>query len=119
MGSALDEIKKRGHFKAHNKANKAYVEQCKLVKQAKATLAKLDGSTSKWAGFSKKPSNSHKEAVATADTPEPDLQAVYQLDLNKAREAAEKAKVKAELAAQDMFQFYPNLLSVDAKYAWN
>jgi hypothetical protein len=30
---------------------------------------------------------------------------MYQSDLEKAREATEKAKVKAELAAQDMFQF--------------
>jgi hypothetical protein len=44
---------------------------------------------------------------------------MYQSDLEKAREAAEKAKVKAELAAQDMFQFYVNLLSVNAKYVWN
>jgi hypothetical protein len=40
-------------------------------------------------------------------------------DLEKAKEAAEKAKAKAELAAQDMFQLNPNVLSVDAKYAWN
>jgi hypothetical protein len=113
MGSALDAIKKRGHFKAHDKANKAYVEQRKLVKQAKATLAELDGTTSKGTGTSK------MEAAATADTPEPDLQAMYQLDLKKAREATEKAKVKAKQAAQDMFQFYANLLSVDAKYWWN
>jgi hypothetical protein len=54
--------------------------------------------------------------MATADTPDPDLQAMHQLDLKKAREAAEKAKAKAELAAQDMFQFCANLLSVHAKY---
>jgi hypothetical protein len=40
-------------------------------------------------------------------------------DLAKAKEAAEKAKAKAELAAQDMLQLYANLLPVDAKYAWN
>jgi hypothetical protein len=95
------------------------VEQHKLVKQAKATLAKLDGTTSKGAGTSKKPSKRHKEAVVTADTPEPNLQAMYQSDLKKAIEATEKAKVKVELGAQDMFQFYTNLLYVDAKYAWN
>jgi hypothetical protein len=41
------------------------------------------------------------------------------LDLEKAKEAAENAKAKAESAAKDMFQFYANLLSVDAKYSWN
>jgi hypothetical protein len=30
-----------------------------------------------------------------------------------------EAKVKAELAAQEMFQLYANLLSIGAKYAWN
>ncbi len=105
MGSALDAIKKREHFKAHNKANEAYVlEQCKLVKQAKATPAKLDGTLSKGAGTSKKPFKRHKEAMAMADTPEPNLQAMCQTDLKKAREATEKIKVKAELGAHDMFQ---------------
>jgi hypothetical protein len=115
MGSSLDAIKKRGHFKAHDKANEAYVEQCELGKQPKATLAKLGRTTSKSAGTSKKPSKRHKEAVAMADTSEPDLQAMYHLDLEKAREAAEKAKVKAELADQDMFQFYTDFMSVDAE----
>ena len=39
--------------------------------------------------------------------------------LNTAQEATVQAKIKAELAANDMFQLYANLLSVDAKYAWN
>jgi hypothetical protein len=54
-----------------------------------------------------------------ADASEPDRQAVYQLDLKKAKESAENARAKVESAAQDMFQFYANLLAVDAKYAWN
>jgi hypothetical protein len=54
-----------------------------------------------------------------ADASEPDGQAVYQLDLKKAKESAENARAKVESAAQDMFQFYANLLAVDAKYAWN
>ncbi len=36
-------------------------------------------------------------------------------DIKKAKEAAEKAKAKAELAAVDMFHLYMNLLFVDAK----
>jgi hypothetical protein len=88
VGSALDAIKKRGHFKAHDKANKAYMDQFKLVKQTKATLAELDGTTNKGTGTSK-PFKRHKEATARADTPEPNLQAMYQLDLKRAREAAE------------------------------
>jgi hypothetical protein len=84
------------------------------VKQAKATLAKLDGTTSKGTGSSMKPYKKHKEAAATAGQPDPDLQAEYVSNLEKAKEATEKAKAKAELAAQEMFQLYVNLLSVDA-----
>jgi hypothetical protein len=102
-GSALDAIEKRGHFKAHEEASKAYMEQHNLVKQVKATLAALDGTTSKGAGSSRKSSKKHKEATAMADAPESGLQAMYQLDLEKARESAENAKAKAESAAQDMF----------------
>ncbi len=34
MGSALGALKKKGHFKTHKDANKAYMEQCTLAKQA-------------------------------------------------------------------------------------
>jgi hypothetical protein len=39
-------------------------------------------------------------------------------DIEQAKEAAEKAKAKAELAA-GMFQLYVNLFSINAKYSWN
>jgi hypothetical protein len=89
------------------------------VKQAKATLAKLDGTTRKGIGSSKKPSKKHKEAAATASQPNPNLQDKYLFNLEKAKEAAKKAKAKTELAAQEIFQLYANLLPVDAKYALN
>jgi hypothetical protein len=44
--TALNAIEKRGTFKAHAEAHVLYVEQCKLTKQAKATLAELDDATS-------------------------------------------------------------------------
>jgi hypothetical protein len=80
--SAMDVIKKRGHFKAHKKANNAYVER-NLVKQAKAALAELDKTTSEGAETSRRSSKKHKEAAAKADAPKPDLQAMYQLDLGR------------------------------------
>jgi hypothetical protein len=100
------------------KAHELYVEQHNLAKQANA-LAELDGATSKGAGTSKKSSKKAKEAVATADASEPNLHAIYQQELEKTKEAADNAKATAEFAAKDMFLFYANLLSVDAKYAWN
>jgi hypothetical protein len=84
------------------------MEQRNLVKQAKAALSELDGSTSEGAETSKKCSKSsskkHKEAAAMADASEPNLHDMYQLDLEKARDTAEHARAKAESAAQDMFQ---------------
>ncbi len=47
VSTALDAIKKRGTFKAYKEAQKAYVEQHKVVKQAKAALALLTAPTSK------------------------------------------------------------------------
>jgi hypothetical protein len=96
-----------------------YVEQCKLVKQAKAALAELDGATSKGERTSKKSSKKVKEAAAISDASEPNLCAIYQQDLEKAREAPDNTKAKEESAAMEMFLFHANLLSVDAKYAWN
>jgi hypothetical protein len=71
-GSALEAIKKKGYFKAHEDANEAYLEQVKLVKQAEAALAKLDGTTSKGTGSSRKSSMKPKEAAATASQPDSD-----------------------------------------------
>ncbi len=89
------------------------------MKQPKAALAKLDGTTSKGTESSRKSSKKHKETDATASQPDPDLQAKYVSNIKQAQEAAEKAKATAEQAALDMFQLYVNLLSINAKYLWN
>jgi hypothetical protein len=47
------------------------------------------------------------------------MQATFQADLEKAKEAAENAKGAMTAAANKMFTCYANLLSVEAKYAWN
>ncbi len=118
MGSALDAIKKKEYFKAHEEANKAYVEQCKWVTQAKAHLAKLDGTTSNVTGYSKKSTKTPKETAAAASPADLALQAEYMSDIKQAQEAADKANAKGEQAAVVMFQLYANLLSINAKYAW-
>ncbi len=53
------------------------MEQRKIVKQGKGTLAELDGATSKGVGTSKKSSKKSKENAATADATEPKLQANF------------------------------------------
>ena len=50
VGSAMNTIEKQGHIKPYEEAHEAYIEQRILVKQAKAALAELDGTTSKGAG---------------------------------------------------------------------
>ncbi len=75
VGSAPEAIKKKGYFKAHHRANEAYLEQCELVKQAKAHLAKLDGSTSKVTGSSNKATKKPQETAAAASPADPALQA--------------------------------------------
>ncbi len=78
----------------------------------------LDKSTSGEVGTSKK-SKKAQEAAAANDQVAPALQAKIKAVLCSAQEAAAEAKGKADQAASDMFQLYANLLSVDAKFAWN
>jgi hypothetical protein len=64
---------------------------------------------------SKKALQKTKEGVASADAPAPELCVEYQANYDKAKLAVETAKNKHEAAATEMFQFYANLLSLDAK----
>jgi hypothetical protein len=66
-----------------------------------------------------KTSKKTKEAAALANAPALELCNEYQALYNKAIFAKETAKNKRKAAATKMFQFYVNLLSLDAKYAWN
>jgi hypothetical protein len=118
VSTAVNTIKRRGTFKAHKEASELYVEHCKAAKQMKAALAVWNAATSKGEKTSKKASQKTKTGTALVDAPDPELCAEYQTELEKAKFAAETAKNKKESAAKEMFQFYANLLSVDAKNAW-
>ncbi len=134
VSSALNAIKKRGNFKAYKEAHKAYVEKRKVAKKMKSTLALLLDPTSKGKKVSKKASEKAptkkssekekasqktKEGAALANAPAPELRKEYQALYDKATFVKETAKNKCEAAATKMFQFYANLLSLDAKYLWN
>ncbi len=54
-----------------------------------------------------------------ANAPAPELCNEYQALYDKASFAKETAKNKLEATATKMFQFYANLLSLDATYPWN
>ncbi len=105
-----------------------------MAKQAKAALALFTASTSEGEKASKKASRKEptkksfekekapkktKEGLALAEAPAPELCNKYQALYDKATFAKETAKNKCKTAATKMFQFYTNLLSSDAKYAWN
>jgi hypothetical protein len=135
---ALDEIKKQGTFKAYKEAHEAYVEQWDVVKQAKPDMSLLTTPTSKGKKATKKgtekaskkasgknhsekekASQKTKEGAALSDAPAQNLCKEYKGLYEKALLAKETAKKQKESTATKMFQFYVNLLSLDAKYAWN
>jgi hypothetical protein len=113
--ATLDAIKKSGHFKAYKEAQALCVEKKEAVKSAKASLSLLDGA-SKVSGKSKKNSNKAKEAESLTEAPGGDVQAIIQVDLEKAKSATENAKGMMTTADNKMFAFYTNLLSVEVKY---
>jgi hypothetical protein len=57
--------------------------------------------------------------VTLADASAPELGNEYQAVYDKASFAKETTKNKHKAAAIKMFQFYANLLSLNAKYLWN
>jgi hypothetical protein len=138
VSSALNAIEKWGTFKAYKEAHEAYVEQREVAKQAKANMALFTAPTSKGEKASKKASKKPsekasgknrsekekasqktKEGTVSSDAPVSDLCKEYKALYEKAMFAKETTKNKKEAAATKMFQFYANLLSSDAKYAWN
>jgi hypothetical protein len=119
MSIALNAIEKWGTFKAYAEACALYMEHCKVVKQLKAALALVNATASKGEKNSKKASQKPKEGAAPAEAIAPELHAECEKDLEKANFATETTKNKKESTAKQMFQFYANLLSLDAKYALN
>jgi hypothetical protein len=87
-------------------------------KQAKADLSLLDR-VSDCAEKSKKSSKKAKEAEAMTKASDQEMQANFQADLKKAKDATENAKGTMTTATNKMFPFYANLLLVEAKYLWN
>ncbi len=130
VSSALDAIKKWGTFKAYKEAHELYVEQREVAKQAKDALALLTAPTREGEKDSEKASEENhsekekapqktKECAALANASAPELCKEYKGIYDKASFVKETAKNKKEAAATMMFQFYANLLSLDAKYVWN
>jgi hypothetical protein len=135
--AVLDAIKKRGHFKDYQRAEKAHDEAKKAVELAKAGLALLNGTSGVKTNCKKKALAKAKEAAkeALAKDPDPEseaketeeapevnndtMRAGFQVDLEKAKQAQKIAKGAMTAAASMMVAFYSNLLSPESKYAWN
>jgi hypothetical protein len=116
--ATLDAIKKHGHFQDYKTGQMLYVAKKEVAKQARAGLSLLDGA-SNGTDKSNKSSKKAKEAEAATKASDQEIQANFQADLKKAKEAAENAKGGMTASANKMFAFYANLLLVEAKYAWN
>ena len=117
VGLTLDAIKKRGHFQAYKEAQALYVAKKEAAKQAKAGLSLLDGA-GKGSEKSKKSSKKAKEPKSITGASDQEMQANFQADLVKAKEVAENAKGMMTAAANTMFTFYANLLSVEKIRPW-
>ena len=115
MGSAREAIKKKGFFKSFEEHSDDYAEKREKVKELKKQVEAL------------------KEAVAaqpreatpkeTTDEDDDDGTAILRTESRaELKQAVLAVKSVADLrdeAAQGMFELYANLLSVDARYAWN
>ncbi len=138
MTAVLDAMKKCGHFKDYDRAQKAHDEAKKAAELAEAGLALLNRTSAGMTSKCKKKAlakakEAVKEALANAQETKPEtkeaeeapkvaddtMKAGFQADLEKAKQAQETTKGAMTAATNLMFRFYSNLLSPESKYAWN
>jgi hypothetical protein len=125
VGSAQEAIKKKGYFKSFEDHSKTYADKRKKVKELKDQLVALreasatPAETSGQAGTSKKSKDPKETTVEASKEGSAALRATIKAELKQALEAVEEATMKRDKAAEDMFQLYTNLLSVDTRYVWN
>jgi hypothetical protein len=113
MGSAQEAIKKKGYFKSFEDHSDTYSEKCKKVKEKKDQLVALKEAS---AAQPKDPKETTVEATNKSSAA---LCTETKAELLQALEAVAEATTNRYKAAEDMFQLYANLLSVDARYAWD
>jgi hypothetical protein len=136
--AVLDALKKHGHFNNYDRAQKAYEEAKKAAESTEAGLALLEGTSAGMTPKCKKKAlvkakEAAKEALVKAHETKPEAKGAveapkltedlmkdgFQVDLEKAKQARETAQDAMTAAANLMFTFYSNLLSLKSKYAWN
>jgi hypothetical protein len=129
----LDAIKKRGHFYDYEKAANNHKESTKAVESTRAALSLLDGTGAKAKKSGKKKTkevekdatakvqDSESDAKEAKDAPEAndEMKAGFLENLENAKQSQRIAKGAMTIAANKIYAFYSNLLSLESKYAWN
>ncbi len=115
MGSAQEANKKKGYFKSFEEHSDDYAEKQEKVKDCKKQVEALKEALA---------AQPHKAAPKeTTDEDDDDgtvtLRTETKAELKQAVLVAKGVVDLHDKAATDMFQLYANLLSVDARYAWN
>ncbi len=113
MGSAQEAIEKKGYFKSFEDHSDDYFEKRGKVKELKNQLVALKEA------LAARPQDTKETTVEADDKSSIALRAETKADLKIAVEAIVEATTQRDKAAADMFQLYANLLSVNARYAWN
>ncbi len=85
----------------------------------KKALAKAKEATKEALSKAQETKPETKDAEEAPKVTDDSIKAVFQVDLEKARQAQKTAQGAMTAAANLMFTFYSNLLSPKSKYAWN
>jgi hypothetical protein len=115
VGSAREAIEKKGYFKSFEDHSKDYSVNREKVKELKNQLEALNETTT----VQSQEESPKETATEAKDNSTASLQTDTRAELKRALKAVEKATTLPDKAAADMFQLYANLLSVNARYAWN
>ncbi len=126
MGPAREAIEKKGYFKSYEEFFGTFADKRDKIKELRSQLMELketsetSAKTSGQTGTSRKSNKNSKETMVEAsEESSATLRAAIKAELMQALEAKEEATTKPDKAAEGMFQLYANLLSVNARYAWN
>ncbi len=115
MGSAREAIEKKGYFKSFEDHSDNYSKKREKVKEVKKQLEALKETLA-----AQPQEEDPKEIAVEADNDSSaTLHAETKAELKQAALAAVEATILRDKAAADMFQLNANLLSADARYAWN
>jgi hypothetical protein len=113
VGSDQEAIKKKGYFKSFEDHSDEYSEKRGKVRELKNQLVALKEA------LAAQPQDLKETTVEADNKSSTALHAKTKAELKLAVEAVVDAAMKRDKAVEDMFQLYVNLLSVDARYAWN